>query len=245
MKRLQSNMKKVETKNSKKPSRDTDSDNTDNEKEASTKKTTATKAKSASSGSKFTPFLSLKDSINDKTLQVYKDDRFVCIRDKYPKARVHLLLIPIGIQLLKVQDLIKLPNSLEFLKEMRQLANKIVEEKFPSDCKSKAIIGFHSIQSMNPLHMHIITNDFKSDCLKNKKHWNSFNTPYFVLLHDLIEHLESDLDSGKKDYFSSDKFNLNNTEKLKEYLNTELKCNACKSKVKNMPELKKHLNAHS
>ena len=28
--------------------------------------------------------------------------------------------------------------------------------------------------------MHVISQDFDSPSLKNKKHWNSFTTPYFV-----------------------------------------------------------------
>ena len=30
------------------------------------------------------------------------------------------------------------------------------------------------------LHMHVISQDFNSPCLKTKKHWNSFTTSYFV-----------------------------------------------------------------
>ena len=29
-------------------------------------------------------------------------------------------------------------------------------------------------------HLHVISQDFDSPSLKNKKHWNSFTTPYFV-----------------------------------------------------------------
>jgi aprataxin len=233
MKRLQSKAK-IDSKSVTNMKKSKSSDSSDEEKATKKKPTAGT-----SSTSKFS-FLSLKDSMNDKTLQVFKSDRFVCIRDKYPKARFHMLLIPtIGVQLMKVQDLIKLPDSLDFLKEIKTLAEKIIDEHLPSDCKSKAVCGFHAIQSMNPLHMHIITTDFKSDCLKNKKHWNSFNTPYYVKLNDLISNLEKE-----KDYFVKDEFNLNNGSKLKEYLNMDLVCNLCKAKQSNMPNLKKHLLTH-
>ena len=236
MKRLQSTAKS-EYKTSKKKS---DSDNTNDEKikDKSSSAKSATD-QSVSHGGKFS-FLSLKDSMNDKTLQVMKNERFICIRDKYPKSRIHLLLIPLGVQLLKVQDIIKLPNAIEILKEMKQLTGKIVEENFPKDCKSKVLMGFHAIQSMNPLHMHILTADFKSDCLKNKKHWNSFNSSYFFKLDDLLQKLEEE-----NNYFAKDKFNLNNGNVLKEFLNSELRCNVCKIILNNMPNLKKHLLTHS
>lgn len=34
--------------------------------------------------------------------------------------------------------------------------------------------------STSHVHLHVISQDFDSPCLKNKKHWNSFNTDYFV-----------------------------------------------------------------
>ena len=97
------------------------------------------------------------------------------------------------------------------------------------------------MQSMAPLHMHIISRDFQSTCLKNKKHWNSFNTDYFIELNKLIEHLE---ELGKvADYFSIiDRFNLRKPEKLEAYLKLDLKCHMCEKAMKNMPELKKHLD---
>lgn len=33
------------------------------------------------------------------------------------------------------------------------------------------------------VHLHVISQDFDSPCLKNKKHWNSFTTDYFIESH--------------------------------------------------------------
>jgi aprataxin len=52
-------------------------------------------------------------------------------------------------------------------------------------------IGFHAIPSMRQLHMHVISQDFDSDHLKNKKHWNSFTTNFFVDADFLISKLAS------------------------------------------------------
>ena len=99
----------------------TSAKNGKNQKQAGTKKP-------ASSGF---GFLSLEQSMNDKTLQVYKDKEFVCIRDKYPKSRVHLLLIPLpaasnDVKLTKVEQLIQLPKSIEFLKKCQEICEKII-----------------------------------------------------------------------------------------------------------------------
>ena len=206
-------------------------------------------ASSTKKAFKSSPFLSLEQSMNDRTLQVYKDDTFVVIRDKYPKAKCHMLLIPLlinGVKLIKLEDLIRLPNSIQFLKQMKRLVSDKILALLPASIhKSHLMLGFHAIQSMQPLHMHIITKDFNSDCFKHKKHWNSFNTAYFVNLDALIQHLEEDLDTLKTDYFKEDKFNLRKINILNDYLKVDLKCNFCGITQSNIPNLKKHLLTHS
>jgi aprataxin len=45
-------------------------------------------------------------------------------------------------------------------------------------------VGVHAHPSMNHLHIHVISVDRHSECLKYKKHYNSFATPFFVELED-------------------------------------------------------------
>ncbi len=199
-----------------------------------------TNPKTSSKGS----FLSLEASMNDVSLRVFKNDAFVCIRDKYPKANTHLLLIPLlPKKLFKVEQVIQMPNAIEFLKSFRTTADEIIE-KLGNLKKEQLIIGFHAVQSMQPLHMHIISDDFKSEYLKNKKHWNSFTSDYFIKLDDFINHLENGLDNMKQDYFKGDKFNLKNRTQLDNYLKLDLKCHKCENDFKNIPSLKSHLNTH-
>ena len=40
--------------------------------------------------------------------------------------------------------------------------------------------GYHTIPSMLQLHLHVISCDFVSPCLKTKRHWNSFTTEFFI-----------------------------------------------------------------
>lgn len=55
--------------------------------------------------------------------------------------------------------------------------------------------GFHAVPSLDNVHLHVITNDFVSDRLKNKKHYNSFTTDFFVLFDDVVRAVEE----GSKD----------------------------------------------
>jgi aprataxin len=178
-------------------------------------------------------FLSLESSLNDKDLQVHNDNKFICIKDKYPKSKCHYLLVPIEKKFKGLNEFHK--ADLELLENLRDLSDMLIKTKFATNDVDKYMIGFHSIQSMYPLHMHIITNDFQSDYLKNKKHWNSFNTKYFVRLNNVIEHLRLHDDlSGL----------VENHDKLERYLKMDLMCNKCTEHLANIPKLKQHLLKH-
>ena len=104
-------------------------------------------------------------------------------------------------------------------------------EKYP---ESKFKLGFHAIPSMAQVHMHVISQDFHSPCLKTKKHWNSFNTEYFIPVEKLLELLKNHGTVGSKI----------RQENKSELLKMDLQCNQCDRKLKNMPDLKSHLEKH-
>ena len=81
---------------------------------------------------------------------------------------------------------------------------------------------------MRQLHLHVISQDFDSKHLKNKKHWNSFNTVFFRDSVDVIEEVSND---GKA--------TLEDDNKL---LSTELRCHRCQSAHPNIPKLKTHIS---
>ena len=90
------------------------------------------------------------------------------------------------------------------------------------------------IPSMAQVHMHVISQDFDSPCLKTKKHWNSFNTSYFMPL-DYVRDLLIKYGNLKKAEIQIDKDDL---------LKKDLQCNQCDMKPNNMPELILHLKQH-
>jgi aprataxin len=47
-------------------------------------------------------------------------------------------------------------------------------------------VGYHARPSMHQLHLHVISDDFDSAALKDKKHWNSFTTKFFVPSSEVI-----------------------------------------------------------
>lgn len=76
----------------------------------------------------------------------------------------------------------------------------------------------------------LIVQDFDSPKLKHKKHWNSFTTPFFKHLDDVRAEL---LLQGK---ISMDR----NAAEL--HLKEDLRCQWCHALIKNMPNLKAHIN---
>ena len=191
-------------------------------------------------------FLTLEPAINDPSVRVYKDDDFVCIKDKYPKAKHHFLLIPLlkidGKYLTTVSELLQLAKADQLLEKMKNLSEKIIEGL--NTKKGQAIkfnMGFHAVQSMYPLHMHIISDDMCSDCLKNKKHYNSFTTDYFVPLHELAKLLGDEKSAASV----ISHFELTNKSKLEGYLKLDIKCHHCQAPLSTIPNLKKHLLTHA
>lgn len=123
-------------------------------------------------------------------------------------------------------------------------------------------LGYHAIPSLSLLHLHIVSSDLDSPALKNKKHWNSFATPFFVsparLRTMLLQGSAAVADAHQAaaaSFFSSSQGSgaalhaaragtlesqLAAGERL---LTTELRCHrqGCGIRCTNLPELRKHL----
>ncbi|XP_047433415.1 aprataxin isoform X2 [Mugil cephalus] len=169
----------------------------------------------------------LKTSMQDPKMQIYKDDKVVVIKDKYPKARHHWLVLPWqsipSLKALRKEDC-------DLVKHMQQVADRMVEQ-CPDSSSLRFRTGYHAIPSMSHVHLHVISQDFDSPCLKNKKHWNSFTTDYFVDSREVIQMLET---HGK----------VMVKEGTAELLKLPLRCHVCFKELPTIPALKLHLASH-
>lgn len=52
------------------------------------------------------------------------------------------------------------------------------------DWEAEVMVGVHAHPSMTHLHVHIMSVDRRSECVKHRKHYNSFSTLFFVDLKD-------------------------------------------------------------
>ena len=139
----------------------------------------------------------LRDPGKNPRVIGYNDD-FVVIKDLYPKATIHLLILPRD-PIKQHQRPTEAFQDAEFLAKLKVEASKwrtlaakelartlcpvnspVPERNWEEEIK----VGIHSVPSMNHLHIHVISRDMHSACLRHKRHYNSFNTQFFVGLEE-------------------------------------------------------------
>lgn len=70
------------------------------------------------------------------------------------------------------------------------------------DWDKEVIAGIHARPSMNHLHVHVLSKDRYSECLKNRKHYNGFATEFFIPVEDFP--LREDDERRKGRYLNDD-----------------------------------------
>lgn len=154
-------------------------------------------------------------------------DELVVLKDLYPKAKKHVLVISRTDGLDSLADVNK--EHLSLLRSMHSVGVKWAQKFVEEDASLIFRLGYHSVPSMRQLHLHVISQDFNSPGLKNKKHWNSFTSVFFLDSLDVME----EIDQHGSAAISSD-------EKL---LAMELRCHRCRSAHPNIPKLKSHISS--
>ncbi|GAO15786.1 hypothetical protein UVI_02021480 [Ustilaginoidea virens] len=165
-------------------------------------------------------------SSSSSSTVIYRNDDFVAIHDKYPKATVHALLLPRSaahnllhpfeafrdaaflaavqaetarLRALVAAELQRRLGRYSRSERQRQAVLDGVEEEPPPaqglpllplplppgrDWAAEVICGVHAVPSMSHLHVHVLSRDMRSGCVRHRKHYNSFTTPFFVDLMD-------------------------------------------------------------
>ena len=135
----------------------------------------------------------------DSSLVEYSDDQCVIIRDKYPKAKIHFLCIARDLSLQEPLDITS--RHKELLKHMKQASLDVLHRIFEREIHDHDVrMGFHAVPSMRQLHLHVISTDFDSPCLKTRKHWISFtNKDFFLEVDNFIDYpLQYEVEDKRK-----------------------------------------------
>ncbi len=159
------------------------------------------------------------------------DEKFVVIRDIYPKATYHFLVLVRDSSVDSVIDLDPAGGSVDLVSSMVSMGERVVTELKLDGAEFR--YGFHSIPSMDGLHLHVISQDFCSPSLKTKRHYNSFTTAFFLDASFVVETLRE----GRR-------VDVDDEECSAILRSSPLVCHACGVDAKNMPSLKAHLEEH-
>lgn len=179
---------------------------------------------------------------------LFWDDKVVIVNDAFPKAQFHLLILPRDPQLTKKHPTTAFgADGKTHLRPYVVRAQDYIFEQFTSKFSPLSgnpffrdeqeffdketfvqrfvQVGVHSAPSMNNLHVHVVTKDFYSPKLKNKKHYLSFNSDFFILWSQLPLS------------------QIPNAEQQEQLLKTQdMVCTYCHANFKNrMQHLKEHL----
>ncbi|KAF9139758.1 hypothetical protein BG015_001917 [Linnemannia schmuckeri] len=166
-------------------------------------------------------------------IRYWHDDDHIIIKDAYAKAKVHMLVLPRK-PMDKVTDLVGdagIRTVEELVRVAATLLNTLKAENPYLDFKT----GFHAIPSMSQLHLHVISQDFCSPCMKKATHWNSFNTGFFIPPDEVIKTIR------EKGSFEKTTDELNKYGSMKKAV---MVCNQCSQVMKTIPMLNHHLNEH-
>ena len=73
------------------------------------------------------------------------------------------------------------------------------------DWDKSIIAGIHVSPSMNHLHVHVLSVDRHSECMKHRKHYNSFSTPFFIDVDDFpLDQRDNRRHPGREKYLDMD-----------------------------------------
>ena len=122
-------------------------------------------------------------------LKEFSEDGLLVIKAKYPKSRRHWLVIPYD-NVDWVHDLTR--EHVPLLRKMQLAAEMLLWRK--SEPREDYLFGFHVIPVQRRLHLHVIHRDFdfaEKAFLKDWRKYNTFTTPFFIVLGPLIQQLEA------------------------------------------------------
>ena len=154
--------------------------------------------------------------------------------DLYPKAKVHLLILPRR-PVRRLGDLRR--SDAPLVRQMARLATWTAAQlraQRPSLAPLRA--GFHVVPSMPQLHLHLLSLDLDSPSLKAKHHFNSFATDHFVSPRRALAELEGDAGLVRAAQPAAETA-------AKAGLKRDMVCPLTGMRLANIPALKQHLAA--
>ncbi|KAF9902366.1 hypothetical protein EC991_004999 [Linnemannia zychae] len=166
-------------------------------------------------------------------VRYWHDEIHVIIKDAYPKAKIHMLVMPRA-PVDKVTDLVG-EAGIRTVEDLVRVATTLLTTLKAENPYLDFKMGFHIVPSMSQLHLHVISQDFCSPSLKKALHWNSFNTTFFIHPDEVIKVIR------EKGSFQKSVQELTKYSSLKK---ATMVCNQCPQALRTIPMLTHHMNEH-
>lgn len=123
-------------------------------------------------------------------LVISYDENVIIIRDGFPKSVRHWLVIPRDNKVSRLDPIVALANANNYamlkpyVEKAKRMITQELQDQYGGDWLNFVRCGVHVVPSLANLHIHVILQDFNSNRMKHKKHYNSFTTPFFVPFED-------------------------------------------------------------
>ncbi|KAI5720806.1 hypothetical protein M8J77_011909 [Diaphorina citri] len=128
-------------------------------------------------------FMALHVAMIERNLIEYEDDNLTIIDDWNPKGANHYIVISKRY----IRGIRHLNRShIPLLQEMED-KGLWVARSFRT--RRRYLVGYHAEPFFDRLHLHVVSEDLRGRGLKNKEHYNSFTTPFFMPSKDVINSL--------------------------------------------------------
>ncbi|KAF8559816.1 hypothetical protein OG21DRAFT_1594605 [Imleria badia] len=178
------------------------------------------------------------------------NDKCLTVFDAFPKSIFHFLVLPrvgpgspsVGelsnLRTLLKGDKARAKQVLVDLNDAAYNVKKLIREEMLNRYGFQWEIwtGFHAVPSMEHVHLHVLSNDLCSEKMKHKKHFNSFHPTlgFFLHLHEVLSWFDEE-----PSYF--ERMSQLKKSDYEHILKESLCCWKCERDMKNMPQLKAHL----
>lgn len=158
-------------------------------------------------------------------------EEFATLFDGYPKSQVHLLVMPRR-RIKSARDLT--PEQLPMVRRLAAYTTWLLEQLSALRPSLTWRHGVHANPSLLQVHVHVLSQDFQSPCLRNKKHYNSFQPPFLIGLASLISELET----------CGNAMGAVTVAEAEAWLKRDLRCSACGAEFgSRFADLKRHLES--
>lgn len=180
-------------------------------------------------------FLKYVDDIDSvpEDVRYWHDETLFIIKDRYPKATAHYLVMPRE----RIEKLHQLcgEHGIEIIQSLKDRGEWLIQKLQAEMPHLSFDMGFHVVPSMLQIHLHVISTDFCAEALHWPAHYNAFTTAFFISPDEMMRYIR------ERGNFWLTKSELHQYRIAKR---GPLRCNQCRYWPQTMDQLKEHLEEH-